>query len=254
MYHVVTTTNLAGWEQTGRRMAESFLARWKMPLVVYAEGFDPDLPVEVRRLPEWQVEFKERHKHVAGYNGHRPGKYDFRFDMVKFSHKSAALTDFGKSVSDGVMIWLDADTFTHADVDEAWLDSLMPASAYIGWLERMNGCPETGFVMFRASHDYHHSFMESLENLYTSGNVTKAKETHDAYLLWFIAKSKAARGKIPYPSSLSGNAGMWHHPFVEGPLGSRLDHMKGPRKEDGRSNVRRRDLRRPRQEAYWQSV
>jgi hypothetical protein len=252
-YHVVTTTNRAGWEETGRRMAESFLARWKMPLTVYAEGFEPDVDVEVRALPEWLDKFKAKYRSTPCYNGGFHGKYDFRYDMVKFAHKAAALSDFGKSVSDGVMIWLDADTFTHADVDEDWLQRLFPEPSYIAWLDRVNSFPETGFVMFRASHPYHRSFMESFENLYTTGDITRLAETHDAFALWFLAKSKMAKNKIPTPVSLSGASAGWHHPFVDGPLGARIDHMKGPRKVVGRSNVQHRDLRAPRAEAYWRN-
>jgi hypothetical protein len=250
VHHVVTTMNAAGWEQHGRRMAESFLARWRMPLTVYAEDFDPDLPVEVRRLPEWQAEFKARHSATAAYVGKYRGGYDFRFDLVKFSHKIAALTDFGLSVDDGVMIWLDADTYTHADVDEDWLRGLFPEPAYIAWLDRQGSTLETGFVMFRASHPRHCAFMEKLQEVYVTDKVCAMREWHDAFVIGEIGRRWEALGRFK-AVSLSGGDTRWHHPFVNGPLGSRMDHMKGSRKSDGRSNVRGIDLRRPRKEAYW---
>jgi hypothetical protein len=40
------------------------------------------------------------------------------------------------------------------------------------------------------------------------------------------------------------------HPFVNGPLGRYMDHLKGRRKSEGRS--RQQDLVVPRAEAYWQ--
>ena len=250
MYHAVTTCNLAGWEQHGRRMAESFLARWRMPLTVYAEDFDPDLPVEVRRLPEWQAEFKARHKNTPAYVGQYRGGYSFKYDLVKFSHKVAALTDFGLSLDDGVMIWLDADTFTHADVDEDWLRGLFPEPAYIAWLDRRGNTLETGFVMFRATHPRHREFMEKLREVYVTDKVTAMLEWHDAWVIGEIGRRWAQLGRFQVVS-LSGDAHQWHHPFVEGPLGARLDHMKGERKKDGRSNQRVRDLRKRRAEAYW---
>lgn len=251
-YHVVTTTNAEGWEQTGRRMAESFLDRWKTgTLTVYAEDFDPDVPVEVRQLPEWQADFKAKYGTTAAYVGQYRGRYDFRFDMVRFSHKVAAMTDFGVGVTDGVMVWLDADTFTHADVTEEWLESLFPERAYLAWLERRGSSPETGFVMFRASHPYHVPFMEAFRRLYTSGRVTDYREFHDAFVLWQLTQIKVSLRKIPPPHNLSGDARNWHHPFCSSELGSRMDHMKGPRKEDGKSNIRHRDLMRPRSEVYW---
>ena len=252
MYHVVTTCNLDGWNQHGRRMAESFLDRWQMPLTVYAEDFDPDLPVDVRRLPDWQTELKARHKSTAAYTGRRKGHYDFRFDLVKFSHKIAALTDFGLSIDSGVMIWLDADTYTHADVDEKWLDSLFPEPAYIAWLDRKGSTLETGFVMFRASHPQHLAFMKKLRDVYITDRVCKMAEWHDAWVIGELGRQWANLGRFKVASLSGGDTG-WHHPFVNGPLGERLDHMKGTRKNDGKSNLRVRDFRKPRNEPYWRA-
>lgn len=254
-FHCVTTMNAAGWNETGRRMAASFVERWTpyAKLTVYAEGFVPDVEgIEVRALPEWVAEFKAKYGATPGYCGQHNGRYDYRFDAVKFCHKVGAMTDFGEPLTDGVMIWLDADTFTHAKVTAEWLDGLFPARAYIAWLERRGSHPETGFVMFRASHPYHRLFLESLRNLYTSGDLFKIGETHDAAAIWHTAMAKSSVGKIPQPHNLSGDATNWHHPFVSGPLGACLDHMKGPRKSEGSS--RKRDLRTPRKEAYWNAI
>lgn len=254
-FHVVTTMSAAGWSETGRRMVDSFVSRWptEASLAIYAEGFEPDVDgIEVRRLPAWLDDFKAKRGPSPICNGMGNGRYDYRFDAVKFAHKAAALTDFGLSVSDGVMIWLDADTFTHSTVTAAWLDGLFPTPAYIAWLDRKNSHPETGFVMFRASHPYHHGFMESVRNLYTSGDLFRIGETHDAAAIHWVATTKTHSGKIPAPHSLSGPAANWHHPFIVGPLGACLDHMKGPRKTEGTS--RRRDLRHPRNEEYWRAL
>jgi hypothetical protein len=155
-FHVVTTMHAKAWEEFGRRMVESVIALWPLdalPLTLYAEDFDPEpMPgLQVRRLPAWLDEFKQRWGKTPAYTGHRNGGYDYRFDAVKFAHKVAALTDFGLELSDGVMIWLDADTFTHAVVTTEWLHSLFPEPAYLAWLDRANSHPECGFVMFRAS-------------------------------------------------------------------------------------------------------
>jgi hypothetical protein len=249
--------NAKGWEQTGRRMVESFVQHWPaeaLPLTVYAEDFDiDDMPgVEVRRLPAWLTDFKARWGKTPAYNGHRHGGYDYRFDAVKFAHKVAALTDFGLGLDDGVMIVIDADTYTHSPVTAEWLSGLFPEPAYIAWLDRLGSHPECGLVMYRASHPFHHNFMESFGNLYISGDIFKLRETHDSYALQQLVLGKVTAGKIPAPVSLSGDK-RWHHPFVNGPLGACIDHLKGPdRKAQGRS--RQRDLRNPRPEAYWREM
>jgi hypothetical protein len=238
-FHVCTTMTERGWNETGRRMAESFIARWPgeaKPLTVYAEDFDIDMPgVEVRRLPAWMAEFKQRHKNVPAFNGMRNGAYDYRWDAVKFAHKVAALTDFGMELTDGVMVWLDADTYTHADVTVEWLEGLFPEPAYLAWLDRFNSHPECGFVLYRASHPYHRHFMESYRGLYLSGDLFKLEQTNDCTALQHVVQAKMLRNKIPAPVSLSGAAKRTGHVLANSELSTRIDHMKGPRKAIGRT-------------------
>ena len=148
------------------------------------------------------------------------------------------------------MIWLDADTFTHADVTEAWLQKLFPLPAYIAWLDRHDSHPECGFIMFRPADPYHPRFMQAYEDTYTSGKVFKYGQWHDSFVFQQLVLVKIRAGKIPAPASLSGNTRMMH-PFVTGPLGACMDHMKGPRKDEGRSTGR--DFLRPRSEPYWRN-
>jgi hypothetical protein len=244
-----------GWEETGRRMAQSFVDRWPaecQPLIVYAENFEPDVEgIEVRRLPGWLAEFKALWKDRPSANGYHGGRYTYTHDAVKFAHKVAALTDCGEGLNDGVLIWLDADVYTHSDVTIEWLEKLFPEPAYIAWLDRERSHPECGFVMYRCSHPYHATFMERFRSIYTSGNVLKLAETHDSYVLQHLVTVKVANRKIPPPASLSGAARRTSHPFVNGPIGEVADHLKGPRKQAGRSH--QRDLVFARPEAYWRA-
>lgn len=253
-YRLVTTIHAAGWVAYGRKMAESVITHWPaeaLPLIVYAEGFEPEPMdgLEVRQLPAWIDEFKAQFGGIAANNGKRAGGYDYRFDAIKFAHKVAALTDCALGLTDETLIWLDADTFTHADVDEAWLDRLFPGPGYLAWLDRDRSHPECGWVMFRCGHPYHRTFMERFRDLYINGEVFSLRETHDSYVLQHLALAKHANGKIEAPASLSGWARRTAHPFCNGPLGDRLDHKKGPRKAMPRTPDR--DLVQPRSEAYW---
>lgn len=254
-FHCVTTMNAAGWKQHGRRMVQSFVDRWPSDasLTIYTEGFDPDVEgVIVHDLPDWLEPFKARHSGFPARRGHIGTQYDFRFDLVKFSHKVAALTDFGLAVDDGVMIWLDADAFFHSEVTADFLAERFPEPAYLAWLERKGGFPETGFVMFRPTHAAHPAFMSRLRDLYVTDEVVRQREWHDAFIIWEIGKAMVTRGEIPQVVNLSGDAWRTSHPAINGPLGSIWDHCKGPRKEEGKS--RKRDLVRPRSEPYWQGM
>ena len=255
-FHVVTTMNQRGWEETGRRLVDSFLTRWcadAHPLVLYAEGFDPGVAgVEVRQLPNWIDAFKAKCGNVPKFNGRTQAGYDYRLDAVKFAHKVAALTDYGKSIADGVHIWLDADTYTHEDVTSDWLRGLFPEPAYVAWLDRKGSAPETGFVMYRASHHYHQNFMASFENIYTSGALLKMAETNDSFVLQQLVLAKMAAGKISPAASLSGAAVRTSHPLINSRLGECLDHCKGERKKAGIS--RKSDIVMPRHEPYWRQA
>lgn len=256
MIKVVTTMNAAGWKQTGQRMVESFRRQWPrdVELLLYAESFDPGDAIRgtnvlLRSLPAWQSEFKERHKGNRKANGQTPSRYDFRHDAVKFSHKVAALTDAGLSQDEGILIWLDADTFTHAPVTHEWLQGLFPAPSYVAWLDRENCYPECGFIMLRCDHRSHSDMMAMYREFYESDDVFCLKETHDSFVFQHVVERAFEAGWIEKPVSLSGDR-RWSHPFVNGPLGACMDHMKGDRKKNGRSNPW--DTRRPRSEPYWQ--
>ena len=204
----------------------------------------------MRELPAWMGEFKDRHRGNLRRNGHTGTRYDFRYDAVKFAHKVAALTDAGLRLNKGVLIWLDADTFTHAEVTTRWLETLFPEPSYVAWLDRENCYPECGFIMLRCGHRSHLSAMEKYRDLYLSDNVFGLRETHDSFVFQQLIESMVRRGEIEAPVSLSGDR-RWSHPFVNGPLGACMDHMKGDRKRKGRSH--KWDTRVPREEPYWKA-
>lgn len=256
MIRVVTTMSRAGWKDTGGRMIQSFRQNWpaEIDLVIYAEGFDVEQGpgVVVRSLPGWMYAFKEKHRDNNMANGRTPSRYDFRFDCVKFAHKVAAITDAGLQQDDGILIWMDADTFTHAPVTHEWINGLFPGPSYIAWLDRVNHYPETGFYMVRCSHRSHRLAMQSYQEMYTSDQVFRLKETHDCWALRDLIEGMVRSGDIEAPVSLSGDP-RWSHPLAAGPLGSCLDHMKGiQRKKQGHSSSF--DTRRPRSEPYWQNI
>jgi hypothetical protein len=254
LFRCVTTTNHDGWKLFGRNMARSFVKRWPsdIKLTVYAEDFEPDVfGIEVRRMPGWLQRFKEAHGDHATRSGRTYRGYDFRFDAIKFSHKVAALTDFSCGHSEGIDIWIDADTYTHDHVSNEWLEELFPdPNSYMAWLERRNSFPECGFVMYRTSNPFHKELMSQFAALYQTGNLFSAMaEWHDSFVLQQLVLAAVRKNIIRHPYSLSGDID-WSHPFVNGPLGAKIDHMKGPRrKKIGRSLST--DCRRKRNEEYW---
>lgn len=251
-YLAITTCNGEQWAQYGRAMATTFCRHWPtdVPLRVYAEGFsgDENGSIEFIDLDEaapWLAPWKART--YKAHRGYRTGKYRFRDDAVRFSHKVAAIAAAAVTTESDVLIWMDADTVTHSLVTIDWLDQLFPPPADIAWLDRARTYPECGFLMFRLPSAL--KTILGLRNAYKSGAVFRFAEWHDSWVIQQIVHQAVERGAITV-ASLSGEGRNSHHPFAVGPLGSRMDHLKGSRKAEGRSRPADFPHRRP--EPYWQ--
>jgi hypothetical protein len=256
----VTTCNQAIWDDCGRRMAQTYLEYWpaKVPLWIYAEGFDPssEVPnaccIDLEKTVPWQPLF-ERLYRGQQYNG-GVDRRDYRRDAVRFSHKvatlGAATEILGAAyvepyVSDDVLIWIDADVITHAPVTVDWLEGLFPEPATIAWVDRDRCYPECGFMMFRLPRAQ--KLIRRVVNAYRSGSIFQLPEWHDSYVIEHYVRSL----RVP-THSLSGPEGRRHmgHPFINGPLAACLDHLKGEtRRARGKSLPT--DLMKPRSEPYW---
>lgn len=239
----VTTCHLEGWKKYGRRMAGAWCQHWPVPLRVYGEGFhDPGryASEDLHAAAPWLASFKHKHPYK------RLGAYDYRFDAARFAHKVAAVVHAAEECATDYLIWVDADTVTHQDVPEEFVRSLLPTGdEYIAWLDRRNKYPECGFFILNCRHPRHAEFISALRAAYVTGSLFKMAEWHDSYVIQQLVEGMGLKTR-----SLSGPEGFkTSHPFINGPLGAYMDHMKGPRKTMGRSQAR--DLKVQRAEPYW---
>lgn len=250
-YTVVTSCSKAGWEKYGERMVRSMVQHWPSStrILLYAEGFSvpADLlsRVEVRSLPAWQETFKARHmSNQAAHGRSRNGRYDFKMDAVRFSHKTGAVIDAAEHQPIGRLLWVDADTLTHSPVSLGFLDDLFRGMVHIAWLDRASMYPECGFYALDMRSETVMELIADWRRMYETDEVFRLREWHDSYVLEQLVKVHGLQ-----THSLSGEARTHSHPLINGPLGAVMDHMKGPRKDVGRSA--RGDLRTPRSEEYW---
>jgi len=242
-FAAVSTFNADGFMLYGRRMMESFHQNWpnEVPLRVYSEGWSLiDSRTEIVELDDaspWLGCFKSRNKHRTFR--------DFRWDAVRFSHKVAAVSHAARDIECDVLIWLDGDIYTHAQITLADLEKLAPAeNEWISWLNRTQMYPECGFYMLNLRHPQHLEYLSAFEAMYVNDELYRLDEFHDSYVLQQVVKRTGALSR-----SLSGRGVATSHPLVNGPLGQWFDHLKGSRKQDGKS--RRGDLKVARQEDYW---
>jgi hypothetical protein len=231
-FDVVTTFAVRHWKQHARRCVKSFGAYWSdIPLMTFTDA-------ALQHESRWLTAFKERH-------ARRP-KDNYRFDAVRFAHKIAAVDVALRAGSADVLIWMDADCVTHQPVDAAWLSDLL-GDADFGYLRRARKYPECGFLMIRRN-DAGRRLVAGLVDLYETDRLFDLAEWHDSWAIEQVRAHLESHGQLSCVS-LSGDAEHTGHPFVNGPLGARMDHCKGERKKSGRSKPS--DLKTHRQEPYW---
>lgn len=253
---VVTSCSLAGWEKYGRRFVETFDKYWPPSVSLYVVSED-QLPFmfSARSTPRYQVccslgdsmawqQFMEKYGAEAWVRGDstcpRPSNvaprwredkgYNFRFDAYKFSKKVFAIEMIARRVREGRLLWIDADVLTFAEVPETLPERLLPSAYALSCLARPGYHSECGFVGYNIDHSGAIHFLKAFAGLYASGEVFNAPEYHDSFVFdWLRNKLLTATHHIPHRSK--------SHPFIASELGKYMDHLKGRRKDKGRSAV-----------------
>ncbi len=183
------------------------------------------------------------------------GKYDFQRDGVKFSHKVFAQTHRIKHTTADVLLYLDADTYTHTTPNLKYIDSILPEDHLCTYFGRPRLYDETGFYMHNAKHYKAIVWADTLEKIYTEGELWTYPLQVDCYTMY------AGRQKFKDQKQLDlveyhGGLGK-KHPFVNSPLGEFLDHLKGDRKELGhsrQSDFKERFEERNKKINHWKEV
>ena len=275
---VVTTFHPAGLVRYGQRFLDSFAARVdkRIKLLVYAEDCKPDNPDSTRIeildakavLPKLNA-FKERWRNVPKANGdvsNEPQRHtrkdwnkEFKWDAVRFANTTYAVYDACTRSKDWC-VWMDADTFVHSDWTYEDFAELLPDNAYITYVGRGKGSqtwPECGFYGLNLNHPVCHEFLKEFERMYedAENGMFLLDEWHDSYIFGEILKQYKEFPSHDYSADMylrEAKSGGGGHPLINGPLGKWIDHMKGGRKDTGRSL--KKDIMVNRTEAYWNEV
>jgi len=258
-YSVVTTFNADGYKQYGSRMIDTFLARWPqdVELIAYSEGANvtqvaPNLKVVdlVAASPEL-VEFKRIWGNVPKANGNPfPGaeRKAFKWQAVRFAHKVYAIFHAARTCGAEWLIWMDADMVCHSAMNTQKLDSLFPHTAELCYAGRSNKFTECGLYGMHLTQPVVQEFLQEFQRMYDDADrgIFTLKEWHDSFVF------DAVRAKFPL-KEVNWSAGLINgegHPLINCAWGAYVDHLKGDRKDKGRS--RKTDLVVQRKETYWQ--
>lgn len=274
---VVTTFHPEGYSLYGERFLKSFAEKVdkRIKLIVYAENCKPENPDPTRieildqisALPKL-VAFKERWKNDPRANGippddikaKRPRDWhkEFKWNAIRFANKVYAVFDACERSKDWC-VWMDADSYIHNHWSYEEFIELLPKNAYITYVGRGKGSqtwPECGFYGMNLNHPVCHSFLEDFEAMYedAENGIFKLEEWHDSYVFGELLKKYKDFPSHDYSAEMylkEAKTGGGGHPLINGPLGKWMDHMKGVRKEEGRS--RSKDIMVNRTEGYWRT-
>lgn len=274
---VVTTFHNVGYAKYGKRFIESFAKNVdpRITLVVYAENVkvhNPDsnriiVLDQEKSLPKL-VEFKQRWKDDPKANGippddikaRRPRDHHkaFKWDAIRFANKVYAVFDACEKGRDWV-VWMDADSYIHSHWSYNDFINLLPQDKWLTYVGRGKGSqtwPECGFYGMNLNHPMCIQFLKEFERFYEDADngIFELEEWHDSFVFGHILNQLKPidSNVLDYSADMymrEAKTGGGGHPLINGPLGKFMDHMKGGRKDTGKSLTK--DLIVKRSEDYW---
>src|SRR6056300_1278329 len=275
---VVTTFHQPGLEKYGQRFLDSFAERVdkRIKLLVYAEDCSPvnldasqitvfDAKEELPKLNA----FKERWRNDPKANGIPPAEIKarrprdwhkkFKWDAIRFSNKTYAVFDACEKSTDWC-VWMDADSYIHSEWSYEDFVKLLPNDKWLTYVGRGKGSqtwPECGFYGMNLKHPMCKQFLAEFERFYEDADngIFELAEWHDSFVFGHILNQlKPIDSNVhDYSADMylrEAKTGGGGHPLINGPLGKFMDHMKGGRKDQGKS--KHSDIIVNRKEEYWQ--
>lgn len=277
-YAVISTFNDDGLKKYGQRMINSYMLNWPKEVILhlYPEECNPAISnherVTLKRLEEVQplMNFKNRWKDVPKANGDvsddpiRSKRKDsgkgFKWHAVRFAHKVYAIFDCAKTTDADILIWMDADTVCHSPITIQDIIRMIPENSDLCYLGRKGKYSECGLYSMNLKSPEVINFLKEFQRFYDEAEtgIFTLEEWHDSFVF------DSVRIKFPlmkqhdwalHLNDLRPRAGMSSgegHPLINSEWGAWLDHLKGSRKNLGRS--KKEDLKVLRKEKYWQQT
>ena len=257
-YSVVTTFNAGGYKQYGSRMIDTFLATWPqdVQLLVYAEDVAVSQQatnlkiVNLSQASPELIEFKRIWGNVPKANGNPfPGaeRKAFKWQAVRFAHKVYAIFHAARTCGTEWLIWMDADMVCHSTINTQKLDQFFPDTIDLCYAGRSNKFTECGLYGMHLTSPVTQEFLTEFQRMYddAENGIFTLKEWHDSFVFDAVRKRFPMR-ELNWSQGLINGEG---HPLINCEWGTYIDHLKGDRKDKGRS--RKTDLVVTRKESYW---
>jgi hypothetical protein len=265
---VVTTFHQEGLKKYGQRMINTFCQNWpkEIKLHVYPENCNPAVPdhnqIVLKDLASVKelAAFKQRWKDVPKANGdvsndpvrrqRKDAGKGFKWDAVRFAHKVYAIFDCARETDADVLFWMDADTVCHSPISLDTVQKFCPLTQDLGFLGREGKYTECGLYSMNLRSAAVQNFLKEFQHMYddAENGIFTLAEWHDSFV--FDAVRTMFRGQLRENNWSTGIIRGEGHPLINSAWGAYLDHLKGDRKDLGRS--KNKDLKIKRTESYWQ--
>lgn len=265
-YAVVTTFHAKGYEQYAQKFLKTFISNWpsSVNLYVYTEdcGISESAPnIIIRDLHSSSqplVDFKNKWKNVPKANGdvtadpvrskRRDAGKGFKWDAIRFAHKVYSIFHCAANCDSEILIWMDADMVCHSKMTENILNSLIPDEKDLCFLGREGKFSECGLYSMNLRNKQTKRFLTTFKNFYddAENGIFTLDEWHDSFVFDAV-RSRVPMNELDWSKNLIKGEG---HPLINSVWGAYLDHLKGKRKEYGKSLTT--DLVVERKEGYWQ--
>ena len=262
---VVTTFNQAGYEKYGQRMIQTFLKNWpiEVHLIVYAENAvviesAPNLTVYNLDLVSPELtKFKTQWRGVPKANGdvsadpvrslRKDAGKGFKWDAIRFAHKVYSIFHCAKTVPTDMLTWMDADTVCHSPITISQINQLCSNNYELCFLGRRGKFSECGLYTMNMQSANVKRFLADFQRYYDDAEhgIFLLDEWHDSFVFDVVRQNHALH-ELDWSGQLIKGEG---HPLINSEWGAYLDHLKGDRKNLGRSKAK--DLMVKRHEVYW---
>jgi hypothetical protein len=265
---VVTTFNQKGLKQYGQRMIDSFEQHWptEIDLWVYAEDCSPSCTrnntfIKDIRVIEPLNQFKEKWKDVPKANGKCPPEIrakrprdwhkEFKWDAVRFSHKVYSIFQCAEESNADILFWMDGDTYCHSPITLNQVQLLLPVDQDLYYIGRERKWPECGLYAIDLRSEKGREFLSEFQRVYDNAEngIFQMEEWHDSYVFEQVRLDIKDLKSLNWTEGLIKGEG---HPIINSEWGAYLDHLKGDRKDIGKSKTT--DLLKPRSETYWNAT
>ena len=263
-YSVVTTFHDTGYKQYGRRMIQSWLHTWpgEVDLVAYTENCEVEqtatnLKVIDIAVCEDLTRFKQQWHGVPKANGdvtadpvrsqRRDAGKGFKWDAVRFAHKVYAIFHCAANHHTDWLLWMDADMVCHSRILIADLERFCPTDKDLCFLGRHGKYSECGLYAMNLQSSAVISWLKDFQTYYDHAEqgIFTLDEWHDSFVFDAV-RSKHKLRELDWAKGIISGEG---HPLINSQWGAYLDHLKGARKDLGRSKAT--DLKVRRTETYW---